>query len=287
MKDSFIEIYKRLSELKEQGIEAVLATVVEKEGSTPAVPGAKLLITTDGMKSGTVGGGALEMAVIKDAQTVMHDGKSMLKKYNLSDDGKIVDAEATGMICGGKVAIFFEYIAPANRIYIFGAGHVGKAILYHLKNSDFHITVIDNRPEIAEKIIGANNFVISPYEEVFADETTVSDSPKTLGNVPEGGFFLITTHTHELDYVVLKGIYESNWKPAYIGMLASKRKVETILKKLHEELDEKPDLSILYTPVGLDIGGNSPDEIAISIISQIQAIRYGKTGQKHLKKEWN
>jgi len=267
------EIYQRLLELKQNGGEGVLATVIEKDGSTPAEPGAKMIVYPDGGQIGSVGGGTLEVIAAKDAQAVMNDGKSTIAKYDLSDDGIIVDTGQTGMMCGGSVSIFYEYIASAKRIYLFGGGHVGKALVYHLKNSALHLIVIDHRDGIEGTIDGANKVVIKDYRDFLKDDKMQEDS-----------FFVIMTPSHRYDYEVLKGIYEADIKPAYIGLLASKGKSQKFVKKLIEEFSEKPDLSILYTPVGLDIGGNSIDEIAISIAAEIQAISYGKTEQMHLSR---
>lgn len=265
-----IEVYEELLRIKRSGDEGVLVTVVEKLGSGPAEPGAKMLVCADGSTFGTVGGGEIEFFAINEAKKVMKSQKSVIKKYSLNESGRVKTSEKTEMICGGNTTLFYEYIAPAKRIYIFGGGHIGKALCRHLKNLNFHITVIDNRAGIDETISDANRVIICEYEKALHNE-----------DVPEGSFFVVVTPSHRHDFLVVKRIYESGWKPAYIGLIASKRKAKRTLDKLLNELGDKVDRSILYTPIGLDIGGDTPDEIAISIIAEIQAIRYGRSGHIH------
>jgi len=216
----------------------------------------------------------LEYAAVKWAARVLPDKKSGLKKYLLSPDNEIIDEEGekTGMLCGGSITLFYEYIGSGARLYIFGAGHIGKALVYHLKNLDYYITLIDNRDGMVETIDGVQRRVTTEYKTALRDE-----------DVPGDSFFIIATHSHALDYVVLKRIYEAGWSPKYIGLIASKRKAPLMIKQLTEEVGKDINLDIFYSPVGLAVGGASPDEIAISIISELQAVRYGKNGHKHMR----
>jgi xanthine dehydrogenase accessory factor len=269
------DIFNDLVKLNTDGGEAVLVTVVEKEGHGPAVVGTKMLVFPNGDKKGTVGGGALEYAAVTRGAHMLNDKECGLYRYLLGPDNEIVDdkSEKTGMICGGSITLFFEYIGSGARLYIFGAGHIGKALTYHLKNLNYYITLLDNRDGLAESIDGAQRRFTSDYRYALQDE-----------KVPTGAFFIIATHSHALDYVVLKRIYEAGWNPKYIGMVASKRKAPMMIEQLKNELGKEIDLDCLFSPVGLDIGGAGPDEIAISIISELQAARYGKSGHNHMKK---
>ncbi len=266
------EIYGEIIKSRHNGEPAVLATVVDKSGSGPVVLGKKMLVFADGRKIGTIGGGDLERVVIRDAINVIRSGKSTIKKYLLAEDGTALDSEPTGMLCGGEVSIFFENIVSSTKIFIFGGGHIGKALAYHLKSGDYFTTIIDNRPEIAEKIPDADDIIITDYHNAFENN-----------KLPENSYFVIATHSHELDYLVLKRLIELDCNPSYIGLVASKTKLMTIISRLKKELDYEPNLSVLYSPAGLDIGGNSPDEIAISIVAEIQAVKYKKEHNKHLR----
>ncbi len=267
-----IEIYEKILSLKKSGGQGVLITVVDKEGHGPAQVQTKMLVLPDGEKLGTVGGGALEHVALKTAVTVLKEKEGLIKKYILDPECNIIDGEQTGMLCGGQITLFYEYIGSGIPLYIFGAGHIGRALVYHLKTLGYYITLLDSRDEVLKEVSGAQKSITGSYNEILKDE-----------QVREGSYFVIATHSHQLDYLVLKRIYEANWKPAYIGLIASKKKSGTIFARLSEELGKDLDLNILYCPVGLGIGGSTPDEIAISIISELQAVRYGKQGHKHLR----
>lgn len=268
------EIYEELLKIKTQGDSGVLITVVDKDGHGPAVSGSKMLVRRNGLKKGTVGGGALEFAAVNLAPNILVSQKNLLKKYLLNPDNEIIDdidTEKTGMLCGGSITLFFEYIGPGERLFIFGAGHIGKALAYHLENLGFYITMLDNRPGLVDSIEYAQRRVTCDYS------TALRDDPP-----PPGCFFIIASHSHQLDYVILKRIVLAQWNPRYIGMVASKRKAPLMIRQLKEELGDSLNLDALFSPVGLDIGGPSPDEIAISIIAELQAIRYHKDGHKHM-----
>jgi len=270
-----VDVLKEVIRLREEGKEGVLITVVEKIGSGPSRVGDKMLVKPDGSKLGTVGGGTLEQIAVKRALSILKEKKNLLEKYDLSGEGD-KGAVRSSMLCGGNVSLFYEYIGTGPRVYIFGAGHVGKALVYHLRKLNYFITVIDSRKDILEDLEGAHKKILTGYEKAIEDI-----------EIPEGSFFVITTHSHVTDYTVLKKIYEADGKPCYIGLVASPNKASTLVKRLRSELKKDIDLNILYTPVGLDIGGETPHEIAISIISEMQAVRYGKSGHHHLKMEWS
>jgi xanthine dehydrogenase accessory factor len=265
------EVYEELLKLKANGESGVLITVVEKEGHGPTVVGTKMVMTRAGQKRGTIGGGALEFAATKHASTLMESQTSGLKKYLLSPDNEVIDGEPTGMLCGGAITLFFEYIGSGAKLYLFGAGHIGKALVYHLKHLDYYITLLDNRQGMVETIADVQRRLTTSYENALQDEA-----------VPPHSYFLIASHSHQLDYVILKRIVKAQWSPQYIGMVASKRKTPLMIQRLKEEVGADVNLEALYSPVGLDIGGQSPYEIAISVIAELQVLRYHKEGHKHM-----
>jgi xanthine dehydrogenase accessory factor len=267
-----IEIYEEILKLKEAGGDGVLATVVDKQGHCPAAIQAKMLVFADGRTLGTVGGGALEMKARQKAGEVLKRGQGFLEKYFLGEDEQPIDAQPTGMICGGWVTIFYEYIGAGEPLYMFGAGHIGRALAYHLKGLNFRLTVIDDRGELLKEMAAEGHVLTFLYDQFFKEE-----------QIPAGGFVVIATYSHDMDYEVLKRIYELQGLPRYIGLIASRRKRDQMLTRLKDDLGGEVDLDRLYCPCGLDTGGRSPDEIAISMIAEIQALRYGKKGHKHLK----
>ena len=260
-------IYSEILDLAEGSICGVLVTVTAKEGSGPAATGTKMIVYPDGKISGTIGGGSIEKMAIEKALTIFKSHKNTSETYNMNEPGKGTD---TGMICGGTATLFFEYFAPKNTVYIFGAGHIGKAMTYHLKQLNYHITVIDDREDVLSQLEGAD-------EKIWASFTEALDKKK----VQRDAFYIIATYQHKYDGVVLHKIYASDWQPKYVGLVASRSKK----KKMTEELLKAfPDANIdaLYTPAGLNIGGTLPHEIAMSIISEMQAVANGKN-VKHLR----
>jgi len=270
-----INIYEEIVKLKKSGEDAVLVTVVNKEGSGPAQIGGKMLVFPDGKRIGTVGGGAIEKAALLKANNIFSSKKNILVKYNLSDDEKIVDDKNLGMICGGKVTLFFDYFGSQENIYIFGAGYIGKSLIYHLKNLNFSVTLFDCRKEELENINGIHKIYVENYNDALKDK-----------KIKEASYIIVTTHSHEFDYLVLKNIFKSDCKPKYIGVVASLSKGKAIIKRIKEKFGKNINFDNLYMPVGLDIGGKTPDEIAIAIIAEIQSIRYGKDVTPHLRKDW-
>ncbi|HBM17564.1 MAG TPA: hypothetical protein DD381_14650 [Lentisphaeria bacterium] len=270
-----MNIYENILSLQRDNNPFVLITVVAKEGHGPQVSGAKMCVLEDGKIFGTIGGGALEFLAIKEAVSIIKNHKpSVLQKYILGEDNKVIDAVSTGMICGGSITLFFEVNGSKENIFIFGAGHIGQALAYHLNNLNFRVTVIDSRKEYensCEKY--AHKIVIEDYN------TALSTS-----RIPSNSFFVIATHSHEMDFILLKRICSSDWNPKYIGAIASKKKSESVIKRLAAELNGKNiPWDRIYCPIGLKIGGTTPHEIAISIVSEIQSIQYAKEGNFHAK----
>jgi xanthine dehydrogenase accessory factor len=266
------EIYDRIVHLREHGGEAVLVTVVGKEGSAPAAPGAKMLVYADGSTVGTVGGGALERLATSKALELLEQRRPLLVEYSLGEDGEVSDAEQIDMACGGRASLFYDYLGYQAHIYIFGAGHVGRAIAYHLKGLRYHVTVVDHRQEMLTDLEGADRLIVGEYDKLLQDE-----------QMPAGAFYLIATPAHAFDYVVLHKIFASNWQPQYVGIVGSRRKAGSMLRRLAEELGGAADFDFIYCPVGLDLGGRTPEEIAVAVVAEILAVQYGKTGHRHMR----
>ena len=261
------DVFEKAAELKKAGVEFVLVTVAAAEGSSPGHPGTKMIVTSS-EAIGTVGGGAMEAMAIDRARELLVERACDLKSFDLGGDETDPSADETGMICGGQATLFFEYFPPAETAYLWGGGHIGRAVFQHLTNIGFKVVVIDDRPEMVDSFGGAA--ILSEFEDF--------DEP-----IREGAYHLIATHGHEHDYAVLRRIFASDWKPKYIGLISSRGKLASMIEELRSDV-AAPNLDLLYSPVGLDIGGDSPEEIAISIVAEIQAVRYGKKGHKHLRR---
>ena len=262
-----MNIYQEILELEKSNKSFVIATVVNTSGSAPGKVGFKMLIKNDSSTIGTVGGGAIEVEVIKEAVKRISIGESGTKEYLLSDNESLENNNATvvPMKCSGQATIYYEVHGNLTTVYIFGGGHVGHALLYYLSPLNYHTVLIDNRKEFAsaEKNSFAKEIINKEYLE-FAGE--FNPSPHS--------FAVILTHSHKYDYEILKSIYERKLDFKYIGVIASKSKASSMIHMLKEELSSNIDLSNLHTPVGLKIGGNSAEEIALAIAAEIQSVKY-------------
>lgn len=249
----------------------VVVTAISKQGEGPVEVGKKMIVTAD-KTIGTVGGGALEHEAITKARTLLslrtHDSET----YVLNEGGAQKKGKTLPMVCGGVVTLFFEFIGVKNHITVFGAGHVGKALVTALHPLGFAVTVIDDRIELLHEIKDADHLVNLPFVEAI-DKVRIR----------EGSYVVICTPSHTHDYHVINKILKDQLKPVYIGMLCSPTKLRSYLQTTYETFGTDVDLSNLYAPVGLDLGGGSPEEIAVSIVAEILAVFYQKTGHRHMK----
>ena len=262
-------IYQKLTELRSQGKDAVLVTVTEKEGMGPADVGKKMLVTEGNIAFGTVGGGAIEYYVREKCKDVLKTRQSFTEKYWLMDkEIKIDDGEVVlPMACGGKVTLFYEFIGPKQYVYIFGAGHCGAALAKVLKPLGFFTVIIDPRKDVIA------NLDDSP--DVKVNQGFVEYIEKS--GIPNDRYIVVGTPSHEYDFDVLNSILELGIKPRYFGMLCSKKKIADYLEKAYQLHGNDIDLSNFYSPIGLQTGGDSPEEVAISIASEILSVFYGKS----------
>jgi len=255
------ELYKRMSELSAVGQPFVLATVVEAFGSTPRKAGAKMIVLQDGSTIDTVGGGKVEQQVVADALEALDRGMSRTVKYELRTTGE----HALGMECGGETTVFLEVNVPERTLVIAGAGHIAQKLAPLAKLLDFHVVVVDARPEFATP------------EAIPAADEVICDHPgrmRELVPLNAGSYVVIVTHGHLHDKDALEAVIDSD--AAYIGMIGSRNKVRFVLSKLLEGGVAPEKLARVYSPIGLDLGGNKPAEIAVSIMGEIIALQHDK-----------
>jgi xanthine dehydrogenase accessory factor len=226
-----------------------------------------MLIRKDGSILGSVGGGCVEAEVWQVAKTVLKTGRGEMVKYSLTDD----DAEAEGLICGGTVEIFVEPIQPEPEIYILGAGHLGQSIANLGHQLGYRISVLDDRESFAssERFPTANRVIVDSF-----------DSGLGQLDVTAGAFVLVVTRGHKHDQIALEAAIQT--PASYVGMVGSRRKIQILVENLLEKGVPRALFEKLYAPIGLEIGSETPDEIAISVIAEIIAIRRGvhKRSQK-------
>lgn len=239
-----------------------LVTLVKTTGTTPRSAGSKMLVFPDGSCRGTIGGGVLEKQVTADAVSVIESGQSVLKEYENRP------AEA-GAPCGGIITAFIEAGSRAPRLVVCGAGHVGGIIIRMAGELGYHVTAIDTRDtELTKEYVKT------------ADRFILADSFREGMEAAGGGadtFYMVSTYGHKEDCEALEAVLLKD--SAYIGMMGSSAKINAIFQKLRERGITEEQLSRVYAPVGLDIGGDTPPEIALSVLAQMQLVRYAGSGR--------
>jgi xanthine dehydrogenase accessory factor len=229
---------------------------VEAIGSTPGRKAFKMIIADDGTFYGTVGGGAIEYKVVEMGRELIKKKTNHFQKFNLKE---------IGMICGGEISVFFEYMAGGKYLYICGGGHVCQAIEPIAKSLGFNITVIDNRKDVAVRELHPS-----------ADEIVCGEFDETIKNmqIRQPAYAIILTNKHIHDGDSLKALLSKDDSFEYIGMIGSRNKVKTCLENIKDINQEKLDK--VYTPIGLNIGGETPAEIAVGIMAEIISLQYGR-----------
>ena len=251
-----MEFYQEVIKAQEEQKPFVLATVVESIGSAPREAGAKMLIRQNGSIVGTVGGGAVEKAVIEEAKKLMNSNTPVLLRYDLGAE--------LGMQCGGRMSIFLEPFLPAAKLYIFGAGHIGTALTPIADLLGFSVTVIDNRSEYADptRLPQASHVIASEYKQAL-QELDFDDNT----------YIVIVTHGHGHDEEILQHCIRQNHK--YIGMIGSRAKVKTVMQKLRQAGVQEEIIEKICAPIGVDIGADTPAEIAVAIAAELVAVKTG------------
>jgi xanthine dehydrogenase accessory factor len=258
------EVLKIANEWLAQGKRVCLATVIGRAGSAPREVGAKMAIRDDGETAGSIGGGGLEKEIITRARRALQDGNAAVVEFDLSGESASLDAT-----CGGKVSVFVEPLGEVRRLFVIGAGHVGKAVTRMAAWVGFAVTVVDDREEyLGKDSLGPGVSAVLALPEDSASKLDIDPS----------AFVVICTRGHSLDKDWLRATANAN--PRYVGMLGSSQKAERIRDELRREGVSPEFLKKVRTPVGLAIEAVTPEEIAVSIVGElILDWRKGKRGK--------
>lgn len=255
-----MEFYEQVLKAKQENKVYAIATVVQTQGNTPRKPGAKMLVLGDGSIVGSVGGGIVEKQAIDDCLAAMKTGQTLLKTYSAISQ-EVADK---GLVCGNNMTLFIEPGERLPYLYLCGCGHVAQAVLPLAKMMGYYVVAIDARD-------------ISGYEDALklADELHILESFDQIGElefVPEAAF-VVCSFSHKTDGDILNVVL--NQKPAYVGMLGGKPKIRALFSKLKEKGYSEEALMQVHAPIGLDIGGEKPAEIAVSIMAEVLAAKNG------------
>lgn len=257
------EVFAALGEALTRGEDVALVTIVRANGSTPQRVGAKMLVYADGRIAGTIGGGCYENDALWKAREAIKSRKAVTVRYELADDF----AEESGLICGGQMEVFIEPIEPAPALYILGAGHVGFYLGRMAHEAGFELHVVDDREKFA------NRTRFPDAAAIVADDIPAWLARTTL---PASAYVVVVTRGHRNDLDAMRELAPRTLR--YLGLIGSRAKVKRIYDALLDEGGVTGDqLTHIHAPIGLDIGAVTPQEIAVSILAELIAVRRGRT----------
>ena len=254
-----LEFYEEVARFLRAGRVLAVATVVAHQGSAPRPAGARMIVTELGETEFSVGGGAFEALVIADARDAIREGRGVEKEYRFTEQGD----GATGMVCGGRVRVLIEVVRPPACLFVFGGGHVGREVAHQAVRLGFAVTVVDDRPEYLRASRSPAGVRRVRVERDFSSG---------LPAIPAGAFVTIVTRCHRTDLAALR--HAVGRGAAYVGLIGSRRKIVTVLTRAEELGSPKAALREVRGPIGLAIGAETPEEIAVSIAAEMIAVRH-------------
>jgi len=243
----------------DQGEAVALVTIVGAGGSAPRGMGSLMAVKQDGTIFGTVGGGNLELFAIRHALDALQDGRARRLHYDFRGGSQ----QNVVKPCGGTTDFFVQPFLPTPHLIVFGAGHVGSELAPMARSCGFRVTVVDDRPEFA----AAGRF----------PDIQVQCGPfvETIRSLPFGAatYAVVMTYGHLHDQAVLEACLERPWR--YLGLMGSRAKVATLMANLGKTPAARDRLARVHMPIGLDVGGRAPAEIAVAILAEMLSVRYG------------
>lgn len=248
------DFYDRIARLLGEHASFVIATIVKVGGSSPRDAGAKMVVFEDGSAEGTLGGGKLEAQVIQDALECLKGHATAVKSYWLSEDG-------LGMKCGGTVEVYYEPVMPTARLVVFGGGHVGRAVARLAPSAGFAVEVVDDRPEHLDPS------AFPPEVRLLSTDSTFRDGYAPLSS---GDFAVVVTRDASVD-AALAG----RWAGVctYVGVMGSQAKRAFMKREVEAQGVPGEVFETVRCPMGVDIGADTPEEIAVSVVAEMIATR--------------
>ena len=256
------EFFQRLTDLSTADEPFALATIVKTTGSVPNAVGAKMLVDAQGqLIAGTIGGGRIEHECIAQAAEAIAAGRSQTYQARLTPE----QAGGIGMNCGGSVEVFIDVQLPRPHLILCGAGHINIALAAMARGLEYELTVVDPRVDWLNR---------SNYPDTSV-QLALSEPAAWLSEhgAPAHAFIIIATPEGDLEVMRAAATTDAR----YVGVVASKRKSITLLRELAELSMESYDALVerYRAPIGLDLGGRQPQAVALSILAEIQAERFG------------
>ncbi|PSQ25475.1 xanthine dehydrogenase [Halobacteriales archaeon QS_9_68_17] len=258
-----MSVFEAVNELVERGEPAAMLTIVDKDGSAPRDVGDRMVVTEDG-EFGTIGGGTVEHLAVEDARAVLADeADTGVRTYELEPGGN------TGMVCGGTMDVFVERLRGRARLYVAGAGHIGVELAPLAERLGYDVTVVDDREEYAD-----------PDDFPDATEVIHGDYGDALAELPmtDETSVAVATRSGTFDRRAVAAALDGD--AGYVGLVASETKAEHVVDSLAEEGYGRRELARVRAPVGLDLGGSGPEDVALAVLSEANADRYGASGRR-------
>lgn len=248
------EILRTLTEKVDLGKKVALITLIRRSGTSPSVPGMIMAVLED-ETFGTIGGGALEYQAVLKARECLKKGEGSVEYF---ENTKCTDGREK---VGSSAEVYIKIFKPRNKLLIVGCGHVGTNIYNVAKTQKFRIVLFDDREQMCN-------------EERFPDaEIVFGNVPENLKNydIDRDTYIVVSRHSHDADEEALETVLGRN--AGYIGMLGSRKKIQKISSNLVEKGISEEEIKKVYAPIGIDVGTNSPDELAVGVIAQILMVK--------------
>jgi len=254
-----LELTRRIVEAAEGGEPVLVAVLIEPGPRAELVPGARLVVSRSGERLGSLGDPSLDELVAAYAPDAF--------ERHAAESVYVGDGELSRRTIPGATCIYVEVVEPKPTFLIVGAGHIGRALAKLADFLDFHVAVIDDREEFADPqlIPEADEVICAPYDEAL-DRYPIG--PNT--------YVVLVTRGHKHDELSLRHVVGRG--AAYVGMIGSKRRTSAVLEHLLQDGFPLEELARVRTPIGLDIGAETPEEIAVSIMAEVIMLRRGGKG---------
>ena len=262
-----MSLLRQIAEAVDGGVAVASATVVDTSRSVPRRAGAKMLVFRDGSISGTVGGGEMEARVVSEAVAALTDGRCRLLSYRLVDPGR-----GDPGVCGGDVQIFVEPHMPKPTVIVMGYGHVGRAVAQLAHWLGFRVVATDDRPMATDDSPdstepggdwgdgGPDELIIGTVDDLLAGRTFDPDVSVVL-----------VTRNVDVDSAALPALLATD--VGYVGVMGSERRWATTRDRLEADGVDPAALDRVHAPIGIEVGAETPEEIALSIMAEVVAHR--------------
>ncbi|MEF8892502.1 selenium-dependent molybdenum cofactor biosynthesis protein YqeB [Halodesulfurarchaeum sp.] len=256
-------VFAEIEDLVAKGEPVAVLTIVDKEGSAPREIGARMAVSPD-EAVGTIGGGTVESLAVESAREILTgEAEPGTRTYDLRPEGN------TGMVCGGSMDVFIDLVRGQRRLFIAGGGHIGEALAEMAQVMEYEVVVIDDREEFTDlsRFPDGVEVINGDYYDDLIKQPITRESA-----------VVVATRSNAYDRNAVQAALDGG--AGYTGLVASETKTEHVLDGLREKGYGEAELAGIRAPVGLDLGGSSPEALALAILSEVQADFYNASATR-------